>query len=318
MLNGTIIDQYNTNVTNVAATTAATIAALEEQRSAVTPSAPAPLRGAIIVGASSGIGAALARELAARGYMLALVARRAAALDALCAEINAAVPPLLATQPGAPNTPTWGKTARGLDHLARAYTHDVRDYAATPDLYAHIQRELADDGVELRLLVYAAGVMPSPQDGAWSFEDERAMMETNTLGAMRWLNLGAETFTRQGQGALVGISSVAGDRGRKGNSAYMASKAALSVYLESLRYRLHAGAGKGVRVVTVKPGYVATPLLADATPPAALVASATSVARRIANACERGPEVVYVPGWWALVMAGVRALPGAAMTRLPI
>jgi short-subunit dehydrogenase len=194
----------------------------------------------------------------------------------------------------------------------------VRDYAAAPDLYAHIQREFAADGAELRLLVYAAGIMPSAQDGAWSFEDERATVETNTIGAMRWLDLGAETFSRQGSGALVGVSSVAGDRGRKGASAYMASKAALSVYLESLRYRLHAGAGKRVRVVTVKPGYVATPLLADTTPPAALVASAASVARRIASASERGPEVVYVPGWWALVMAGVRALPGFAMTRLPI
>jgi len=302
---------------NIAVAMAAVTAITNQQLDLTTPPdpAPTPRRGALIVGASSGIGAALARELAARGYALALVARRAAALDALCAEINAAVPAIPASQPP---TPTWGKTARGLDQLARAYTHDVRDYAAAPDLFAHIRRELAADGADLRLLVYAAGVMPSGQDGAWSFEDERATLETNTLGAMCWLDLGAETFTELGRGALVGISSVAGDRGRKGNSAYMASKAALSVYLESLRYRLHAGAGKRVRVVTVKPGFVATPLLGDATPPAALVASAAMVARRIASACERGPEVVYVPGWWALVMAGVRALPGFAMTRLPI
>ncbi len=253
--------------------------------------------GALIVGASSGIGAALARELAARGYTLALLARRASALDTLSVEIN----------------------QRANTEVAHAYSHDVRDYAAAPDLYAHILQQFEENGATLRTLIYVAGVMPASEgNDVWSFEDERAMLETNTIGAMRWLGLGATTFIQSGHGALVGVSSVAGDRGRRGNGAYMASKAALSTYLESLRYRLHARYGSGIRVVTVKPGYVATAMLADTHPPRPMVISAEAAARRIADACERGPEVVYVPGWWRLVMAGIQALPGFAMTRLPI
>lgn len=241
------------------------------------------------------MGAALARTLAARGYTLALVARNADALTQLCVRINDAVP---ADRP-----------------VAYAYPHDVRDYAAAPALFDQIRHDLGAAGSELRLVIYAAGVMPEPEQGAWSFDDERAMLETNVTGAIRWLALAAATFQRIGHGTIIGISSVAGDRGRKGNSAYMASKAALSTYLESLRYRL---AGSGVRVVTAKPGYVATPMTAGAKLPKPLVISADVAAARIADLAERGPTVAYIPGYWRLIMAVIRAIPAALMPRLPI
>jgi NAD(P)-dependent dehydrogenase (short-subunit alcohol dehydrogenase family) len=130
---------------------------------------------------------------------------------------------------------------------------------------------------------------------------------------MRWLALAADVFAQQRRGALVGVSSVAGDRGRNGNGAYMASKAGLSVYLESLRYRL---ARRGVRVVTIKPGFVATPMIGDAKPPRPLVISAEQAAHRIAEVCERGPEVVYVPARWGVIMTIVRSLPSFVMKRL--
>ncbi|MFI5274241.1 MAG: SDR family NAD(P)-dependent oxidoreductase [Ktedonobacterales bacterium] len=254
--------------------------------------------GALIVGASGGIGAALAHELARRGYTLALVARRAEALDTLAAELNAA------TRSGA------------AVPCARTYVHDVRDYDAAPALFERVLRDLGAAGSELRVAIYASGVMPAAtQPGGWTFDDERAIIETNVTGAIRWLDLAAETFAKIGQGTLVGISSVAGDRGRKGNSVYMASKAALSTYLESLRYRL---AGTGVRVVTVKPGYVATPLLAGATPPRPLVTSPEATAARIARLLARGPTVAYVPGYWRLIMALVRAIPARLMPKMPL
>ena len=244
--------------------------------------------GAIIVGASSGIGAALADELARRGYRLALVARRVPELEAIAARLNARTP-----------------------GVARIYAHDARDYDAAPALFEQIRSDLGD--APLRLLVYASGVLaPAGADG-WLFTAEREMIEVNLIGAMRWLGLAAEVFARQGHGSLVGISSVAGDRGRAGNAAYMASKAALSSYLESLRYRLGR---RGVRVVTIKPGFVATPMLAGAKPPRPLVISAEQAARRIAEVCERGPEVVYVPARWAGVMLIVRLLPSFVMKRL--
>jgi decaprenylphospho-beta-D-erythro-pentofuranosid-2-ulose 2-reductase len=249
-------------------------------------------RGALVIGASSGIGAALARELARRGYTVALVARRAELLADLRDEVNAAM---------------------GHDR-ARVYPHDVRDYAAAPDLLRQIVTDLGAH--PLALVMYAAGVMPESQDGDWPFEDERAMIETNILGAMRWLGLAADHLRMQRRGGtLVGISSVAGERGRRGNSAYQASKAALSTWLESLRYRLK---GSGVRVVTIKPGYVSTPLTAGLKLPQRAVISAEDAARRIANAAERGRAVAYVPGYWQPIMWTIRHLPAWLMTRLPV
>jgi short-subunit dehydrogenase len=253
-------------------------------------------RGALVIGASSGIGAALARELARRGYTVALIARREALLNALRDEINQA-------------------TGR---ESARVYVHDLRDYEAAPAL---LQRIVTDLGAQrLRMVVYTAGIMPDARQaesepGAWPFADERAMLETNTLAAMRWLGLAAETLRAQGGGTLVGVSSVAGERGRRGNSAYQASKAALTTWLESLRYRL---AGSEVRVTTIKPGYVDTPLIAGKKLPRRAVSSAEDAARRIVTAAERGRAIVYVPGLWRPIMWTVRHLPAFLMTRLPV
>jgi len=250
-------------------------------------------RGALVIGASSGIGAAVARELARRGYSLALVARREDMLSSLCDEINH----------------TTGR------ECARAYAHDVRDYDAAPDLLRQIVTDLG--GQTLQVVVYTAGIMPPPESttGDWPFAEERAMLETNALGAIRWLGLAADLFVTRGSGTLVGVSSVAGERGRRGNSAYQASKAALTTWLESLRYRLK---GSGVRVVTVKPGYVATPMTAAVKLPARATISADEAARQIVSAAERGRAVAYVPGYWRPIMWTIRQLPAFVMTRLPV
>ena len=244
--------------------------------------------GALVVGASSGIGAALARELVAHGSHVALVARRGDALDALAAELNA---------------------GDAHDLVARAYIHDVSSYDEAPALFARIAAEMTP----LRLVVYAAGVMPRTTTGA-DFASERAMMATNVLGAMRWLGLAAAHFQREGRGTLVGISSVAGERSRPGNGGYQASKAALSAYLDALRFQFQPS---GVRVVTIKAGYVATPMTAGLRLPHALTTSPEAAARAIAHACTRGPRVVYVPGYWRAVMWGVRLMPARVLARLP-
>lgn len=248
--------------------------------------------GALIVGASTGIGASLARVLIARGYTVALLGRQSDTLSRLAAALNTSGEP-----------------------RAVAYPHDVRDYDAAPELFARIEGDMTKANASLRLVIYAAGVMPADSQGVWAFEDERSMVETNVIGAMRWLDLAATSFQRSGGGTVAAISSVAGDRGRRGNSAYMASKAALSTFLESLRYRLH---GTSVRVVTIKPGYVATPMTAGMKLPKPLTISADRAAQQIVTACERGVAVAYVPGYWRAIMWVIRALPTALMARLPV
>ncbi len=246
-----------------------------------------PWSHAIVVGASSGMGEAIARQLAAAGCRVALVARRAAELERVVTAIDAEAP-----------------------GLARAYVHDVTAYDEVPALFQRICRDLGG----LDLVVYAAGVMPRIAETEYSFAKDRQIVDVNLLGAVAWLNEAAERFDRGRAGTIVGISSVAGDRGRRGNPVYCAAKAALTTYLEALRNRIGR---HGVSVVTVKPGPVDTPMTRgmDRLP---FLVSAADAARQILRAAGRGSEVVYVPGKWRPIMLVIRTLPSALFKRLDI
>jgi len=248
-----------------------------------------PRRRAIIVGASSGIGAALARRLAREGYSVALLARREKQLKTLCDEIN---------------------TASG-ETRARYYVHDVSDYTAIPDL---LQRILADLG-GLDLLVYNSGIQRFVGLDEFSFVADREMLEINTLGALAWLNPVAAMFHALKAGQIVGISSVAGDRGRVGAPAYNTSKAALTTYLEALRNRLTR---RGVAVLTVKPGFVDTDILRAAGPskPTFWIISPEQAAEGIWKAIRARKQTVYVPGQWGLLMLVIRHIPSVIFRRL--
>lgn len=248
-------------------------------------------RTAVVVGASSGIGLALARALAAGGTRVALVARRGEDLAAECARLNA------------------GRATP----IAFAYPHDVRDLDAIPGL----AQQIAHDLEGLDLLIYAAGIMPPSAPGGYDTARDAEILTTNLIGAFGWLNEAARRFAQTRRGTIIGVSSVAGDRGRRAMPAYAASKAALTTYLEALRNRL---ATRGVTVVTVKPGYVATPLLAGAKIPRFLPVITPERAARLilAAARRRGGATAYIPGVWRPIMALVRALPSPLMRRLNI
>jgi NAD(P)-dependent dehydrogenase (short-subunit alcohol dehydrogenase family) len=248
-----------------------------------------PWSRAIVVGASSGIGAALARDLARAGCRVALVARREAELARVAGEIG---------------TPANG------EGLVRTYPHDVTRYGDVPALFQQVCRDLGG----LDLIVYAAGVMPRIGDDEYTFAKDRETVEVNVLGAIAWLNEAADRFARAGAGTIVGISSVAGDRGRSGNPVYCASKAALDTYLESLRNRI----GRlGVRVVTVKPGPVATPMTQGLSKLPFLI-SADEASRTILAAAARGTRTVYVPARWWPIMLVIRSIPSPLFQRLNI
>jgi decaprenylphospho-beta-D-erythro-pentofuranosid-2-ulose 2-reductase len=249
-----------------------------------------PWRHALVVGASSGIGAAVARQLAAGGGRVALVARRQAELEALARSLDDA--------------------GGGPGPRALAFAHDVTAYDEVPELFRTICRELGG----LDLVVYAAGVMPRIAPDEYTFGKDRETVEVNVLGAMAWLNEAAQRFEAAGTGTIVGVGSVAGDRGRRGNPAYHASKAALDTYLESLRNRL---ARHGVRVVTVKPGPVDTPMTRgmDRLP---FLVPAEDAARDLLAAARRGVRTAYVPARWRPIMFVLRNIPSAIFERLDI
>ncbi len=251
--------------------------------------AEAPLarrRRAVVVGASSGIGAALARRLAAEGYVVAALARGGDELSALCKQIN----------------------AESGDTRTIAYVHDVTDVSSIPALF---QRMLVDLG-GIDALVYCVGVMPKVEVGEFNLEKDSLMLQTNLLGGVAWLGLAAALFQCMGAGQLVGISSVAGDRGRVLNPAYNSSKAGLDAYLEALRNRLTR---YGINVLTVKPGFVDTDMLKNS-PRHFGAISPDQCAAGIWKAMRGRKQLVYIPFYWRWIMFVVRLVPSFIFRRL--
>jgi short-subunit dehydrogenase len=247
-----------------------------------------PRRRAVILGASDGIGAALARRLAREGYSLALLARREDRLAQLCSEINQA------SQPG----------------RARAYAHDVAEYEKVPEL---LRRIVADLG-GLDLVIFVAGVNYPPGGiDKYSFENDRKMIEINLLGAMAWLNPVAEMFHSVQAGQIVGIGSVAGDRGRVGNPGYNTSKAGLATYLEALRNRLTR---RGVNVLTVKPGFVETEMIKAAQGPTPFRITTEKAVEDIWSAMKKRKQVIYTPSLWRWIMLAIQHTPSFIFRRL--
>ncbi|HNK64477.1 MAG TPA: SDR family NAD(P)-dependent oxidoreductase [Anaerolineales bacterium] len=246
-----------------------------------------PRRRAIVVGASEGMGAALARRLAKEGYRIALVARQKDKLTALCAEINQA----------------------GETH-ALAYPHDVSHYAEVPGLLQKIVMDLG--GLDTFILMAGVNYPPGGND-RYNFENDRRMIEINLIGAMAWLSPVAEMFQSAQAGQIVGIASVAGDRGRVGNPGYNTSKAGLATYLEALRNRLTR---HGVNVLTVKPGFVKTEMLKAAVGPTPFAIPVEQAVDDIYKAMCKRKQSIYTPFFWQFIMLIIRHIPSFIFRRL--
>ncbi len=246
------------------------------------------LKRAVVVGGSSGIGAALVRRLAREGYKVAAIARRQENLDSLCDEVNR----------DAEARRAWG------------FVHDVTDTEGARACFDEVCTAL--DGLDL--IVYTAGVMPIIDEDTYETSLDRRTVEVNLIGAMAWLNLAAERFKLQESGTIVGVGSVAGDRGRVGQPAYAASKAGLHTYLEALRNRLSK---HGVDVITIKPGPTHTPMTREvAKMPLAIEASDS--ADGIFNAIVRRNTTAYVPIVWWPIMTVIQSIPSIIFRRMGI
>ena len=244
-----------------------------------------PRRRAMIIGASSGIGAALAKKLAREGYDVALVARREKLLSALCDEIN--------------------ENDKGR---ARYYIHNVSKYSVVPDLLLRIVSDLGG----LDTVIYVAGINFAPRSDEYNTGNDLQMLEINLLGALAWLNPIAALFQSAQAGQIVGISSVAGERGRVGNPGYNASKAGLTSYLESLRNRLTR---HGVNVLTVKAGFVQTEML-KAAQKVMFPITAEKAADDIWNAMRSRKQEIYTPWFWRWIMLIIRNIPSILFRRM--
>jgi NAD(P)-dependent dehydrogenase (short-subunit alcohol dehydrogenase family) len=241
----------------------------------------------IVVGASSGIGLAVARRLALAGRKVALLARREVELRAMAASIDDAL----------------GRAA------AFPYVHDAADLDAAEPLFQRIEQELGP----VDELHYVAGVMPEVAPDEFDLAKDRQQVQVNLLGCVAWCNAAARRFLARRAGCIVGVSSVAQDRGRSGRPVYNASKAGMDTYLEALRNRLWR---HGVRVTTIRPGFVETPMTAGLQLKGAIAAD--RAAELILRARDRERAIVYVPGKWRLIMFVIRSIPSFVFRRLSI
>jgi len=237
----------------------------------------------LITGASSGIGAALAREYVRRGAMLGLVARRAPALQQL---------------------------AEALGSRSCVYQADVRDARSMKDVAADFVARHGGADVVIANAGVSAGTLTEHGEDHEVF---REIMDINVLGMVHTFSPFLPGMRAARSGTLVGIASVAGVRGLPGAGAYSASKSAAITYLESLRVETR---GSGVRVLTIAPGYIDTPMTERNPYPMPFMLPAEVAARRMIEAIERARPYTVVPWQMGLVALGLRALPRWAYDRL--
>ena len=240
-------------------------------------------RRVFITGASSGIGAALARHYAAADCQLGLLGRRHERLAALADSL--------------PGTP-------------RVMVADVADAAA---MRAAAEAFMAAVGVPDIVIANAGVSVGTLTEQAGDCAAFARVLSTNVLGVVHTFSPFLPAMRDAEGGTLVGIASVAGVRGLPGAGAYSASKAAVRRYLESLRVELH---GSKVKVVTLSPGYIATPMTAVNTYPMPFLLDADVAARRMARVIAAGRRHAVVPWQMGLVARLLGVLPDAVYDRV--
>lgn len=245
-----------------------------------------PNEHVLILGATSAIAQATAAAFAARGAELYLASRDTGELQRIAADI-------------------------GIRHGVAVH-HGVFDAEATGTHEAFFQSVLAAMP-QLSGVVLAFGYL-GDQQAARDLKAGERIITSNFTGAASILSLCANHFEALKHGFIIGISSVAGDRGRQSNYVYGAAKGALSLYLQGLRNRLYPG---GVRVITIKPGFVDT-AMTYGLPGLFLVASPQDVGERIVRSLGKSKDVVYLPWFWRYIMLIIRHIPEPIFKRLKL
>lgn len=241
------------------------------------------MKRVIITGASSGIGAALARSYAAQGAALGLIARREIELNQLAAQLGG-------------DCTVYALDVRDAESVRRA-AMDFMARHGCPDVV------IANAGVSF-------GTLTEYPADAQVFQD---VVDINVVGIVKTFQPFVAKMREAGKGALVGIASVAGYRGLPGAAAYSASKAAAISYLESLRVELRAS---GVKVVTICPGYIETPMTEQNPYPMLFIMSAETAARKIMSIIESGQTFAVIPWQMAIAARVLRMLPNWLYDRL--
>ncbi len=245
----------------------------------------------VIFGSTSAIAHAAARLWVQRGARIVVIGRNAAKLES---------------------------TAADLTVRAGAAAGEPRVVALQADLdviegHAALIAQAVEALGAIDVALIAHGSLPDQRACEADMALALREMHTNATSPIHLAGLLATRMAAQGHGTIAAISSVAGDRGRQSNYVYGAAKGMLSLYLQGLRNHLQP---EGVHVLTIKPGFVDTPMTAAIEKKGPLWATADQVAQGIVKAVDANGDVVYLPGFWRVIMAIVRAIPEARFKRM--
>jgi len=230
----------------------------------------------LIIGARSDIAKATAREYAKQGYDLYLAARNASELDEFVNDIRVR-----------------------SQRMVKTLELDILNYASHHSFYEQLEEKPLG-------VICAVGYLGEQAKSQTDFNEAQDIINTNYTGVVSLLNIIANDFEERRSGFIVGISSVAGERGRKSNYTYGSAKAALTAYLSGLRNRLY---DSQVHVMTVKPGFVATKMTEKMDLPEKLTAQPEEVAVSIYQAQQKNKNILYTRWVWQWIMLIIRNIP---------
>lgn len=239
----------------------------------------------LIIGARSDIARATAREYAKHGHDLYLAARNASELQEFANDI----------------------TVRN-QRTVKTVELDILNYDSHYSFYEQLEEKPLG-------VICAVGYLGEQQKSQSNVTEAQRIIDTNYTGVVSLLNIIANDFEKRKSGFIVGISSVAGDRGRKSNYTYGSAKAALTAYLSGLRNRLY---DSQVHVMTVKPGFVATKMTKEMDLPEKLTAQPEEVARDIYSAQQKNKNILYTKWIWRWVMLIIKTIPEFQFKKMSI
>jgi short-subunit dehydrogenase len=239
----------------------------------------------LIIAAKSDIAKALAKKYAENGYSLYLAARKSSELQNFANDIKI-------------------RNQNDVKYI----DFDVLNYKSHQNFYNSLEKKPVG-------VISVVGYLGEQEKAQNNFEEARKIMDTNYTGIVSVLNIVANDFKKNKNGFIVGISSVAGVRGRKSNFIYGSAKAAFTTYLSGLRNRLFKS---NVHVLTVKPGFVLTKMTKNLNLPIKLTARPCEVANDIFNAQQNGKNIVYTKWYWKWIMFFIKNIPETMFKKMNI
>lgn len=243
------------------------------------------MKTVLILGGTSDIAVAIAKQFGQENYEVQLAGRNRNHLQRIARDVSI-------------------RTRASVN----SFYFDATDFDSHKDFYYSLVPR-----PDVCICVFGFLGVQSHAEKEWA--ESAKIIDTNYKGAISILNVVADDFEQRGQGTIIGISSVAGDRGRQSNYIYGSAKAGFTAYLSGLRNRLFE---KGVHVLTVKPGFVDTKMTEELNLPQPLTAKPDEVAKSIFKAFKNKQNEIYVLGAWRYIMLGIRNVPEFVFKRLKL